>query len=227
MTTSGTATFNMDVLEIVEEAYERCGVEMREGYALRTARRSMNIMFMEWANRGVNLWTIEQGSVPLVAGTATYTLPADTVDILEHTIRTGSGTSQSDLIVPRIAFPNYAALTNKNVQGRPTQIYVNRQATAPTVTMYPVPDSNGPYTLVYWRMRRIQDATDGTNTMDVPFRLLPCLVAGLAYHLCLKVPAAADRLGVLREQYDSAWAQAAAEDRDRASIRFVPRAARV
>ncbi|MEN6403577.1 MAG: hypothetical protein ABFD94_16670 [Armatimonadia bacterium] len=227
MTTSGTATFNMDLLEIVEEAYERCGVEVRSGYDLRTARRSLNLMFMEWASRGVNLWTVEQGSVPLVAGTATYTLPADTVDILEQTVRTGAGSSQADLTVPRISFPDYAVLSNKNVQGRPTQVYVNRQATAPTVTLYPVPDTNGPYTFVYWRMRRIQDATDGVNTMDVPFRFIPCVVAGLAYHLCLKVPSAADRLNVLREQYDTAWAQAAAEDRDRAPVRFVPRASRV
>lgn len=228
MTTSGTTAFNLDLAEIIDEAFERCGVEgARSGYDFKTARRSLGIMFMEWASRGLNLWTVEQGSLPLVAGTATYTLPADTVDILEHAVRTGSGSSQADLVIPRLAFPNYAALPNKTVQGRPLQVYVNRQATAPTVTFYPVPDSSTPYTFVYWRLRRIQDAGEGANTMDVPFRFIPCLVAGLAYHLCLKVPSAADRLNVLKAQYDEAWAQAAAEDRDRASVRFVPRAARV
>lgn len=227
MSTSGTAAFNLDLVEIVEEAFERTGVEVRTGYDFKTARRSLNLMLSEWANRGVNLWTVEQGVIPLVAGTATYTLPADTVDILEHVVRTGSGSTQSDLVIPRVAFPEYAVLTNKNVQGRPTQVYVNRQATAPQITLYPVPDTNGPYTFVYWRMRRIQDAGGATNNMDVPFRFLPCLVAGLAYHLALKVPNALERLPVLREQYDNAWAQAASEDRDRAPIRFVPRAARV
>lgn len=227
MATSGTTAFNLDIVELIDEAYERCGVEgARTGYDVRTATRSMNLMFMEWASRGVNLWTVEQGSVPLVAGTATYALPADTVDILEHVVRTGSGTSQSDLVIPRVAFPDYAVLTNKTVQGRPTQVYVNRQAT-PEITLYPVPDASASYTFVYWRLRRIQDAGGGTNTMDVPFRFVPCIVAGLAYHLCLKIPNGLERLGVLKAQYDEAWAQAASEDRDRAPVRFVPRAARV
>lgn len=223
MTTSGTTAFNLDLVEIVEEAFERCGLEMRSGYDLRTARRSLNLMMASWANRGINLWTVEQGSVPLVAGTMTYALPADTVDILEHSIRTGSGASQADIIIPRIAFPDYAALPNKNVTGRPLQVMVTRGTSAPSVTLYPVPDAGGPYTLVYWRLRRMQDAGSGTNTMDIPFRVLPCLVAGLAYHLCMKLPNAADRLNVLKAQYDEAWAQMASEDRDRAPVRFVPR----
>lgn len=227
MTTSGTTAFNMDLTEIVEEAYSRCGLELRSGWDLRTARTSLNLTLLEWSNRGVNLWTVEQGSVPLVAGTAQYTLPADTVDILEHVVRTGSGTSQTDLAVPRVSVSTYATLPNKNVQGRPIQLYVNRQATAPTVTFYPVPDSADSYTLVYWRLRRLQDAGDGVNTMDLPFRFLPALIAGLAYHLSMKVPGGLERLPILKAQYDEAWGLAADEDRDRAPVRFVPRVGRL
>lgn len=227
MATSGTTTFTLDLVEIGEEAFERCGAEMRSGYDVRKMRRSMNLLLLEWANRGVNLWTLDQGAVPLVAGQATYTLPADTVDIMEQVLRTGSGATQTDLVMPRVAFPDYAALVNKTATGRPTQVWVNRQAAAPQVTFYPTPDTSGPYTFVYWRMRRMQDAGDGTNTMDVPFRLLPALVAGLAYHLCLKIPEAGDRLNVLKAQYDEAWMQASSEDRDRAPVRFVPSVARL
>lgn len=227
MATSGTTAFTLDLVEIGEEAFERCGAEMRSGYDVRKMRRSMNLLLLEWANRGVNLWTLDQGVVPLVAGQATYTLPADTVDIMEQVLRTGSGATQTDLVMPRVAFPDYAALVNKTTTGRPTQVWVNRQAAAPQVTFYPTPDAGGPYTFVYWRMRRMQDAGDGANTMDVPFRLLPALVAGLAYHLCLKVPEAGDRLNVLKAQYDEAWAMAADEDRDRAPVRFVPSIARL
>jgi hypothetical protein len=222
MTTSGTTAFTLDLVEIVEEAFERCGAEVRSGYDLRTARRSLNLLFLDWANRGVNLWTVDQGSVPLVAGTAAYTLPADTVDIMEHVIRTG----QTDLAIPRVAFPDYATLPNKTSTGRPLQVTVSRQTAAPVVTFYPVPDSNN-YTFVYWRLRRIQDAGDGANTMDVPFRFLPALVAGLAYHLCLKLPNAGDRLNVLKAQYDEAWAQASSEDRDRSPVRFIPQVGRL
>jgi hypothetical protein len=224
MTTSGTTTFNLDLTEIIEEAFERCGSEARSGYDLRTARRSLNLLFADFANRGVNMWTIEQGSQVLTPGTATYTLPADTVDLLEHVIRTGAGvaSTQADLTITRISVSTYATIPNKLQQARPIQVYINRQAT-PTFTVWPVPDDSQTYTLVYWRLRRLQDAGTGVNTMDVPFRFLPAMVAGLAYYLALKVPGGAERLPILKAQYDEAWQLASDEDREKAAVRFVPR----
>ena len=223
MATSGTATFDLDLTELVEEAFERAGSEMRSGYDLRTARRSLNLMFTDWANRGINMWTIEQGTIPMVAGTGTYNLPSDTVDLIEHVIRTGSGTNQADLSVSRISVSTYASIPNKLTTGRPIQVYIDRVSPTPTVNMWPVPDTAQTYTLVYWRLRRIQDAGNGVNTMDVPFRFLNCMVAGLAYMLSMKVPGGMDRVGLLKQQYDEAWELAATEDRDKASSRFVPR----
>jgi len=223
MATSGTATFDLDLTELVEEAFERAGSEMRSGYDLRTARRSLNLMFTDWANRGINMWTIEQGTIPMVAGTGTYNLPSDTVDLIEHVIRTGSGTNQADLSVSRISVSTYASIPNKLTTGRPIQVYIDRVSPTPTVNMWPVPDTAQTYTLVYWRLRRIQDAGSGVNTMDVPFRFLNCMVAGLAYMLSMKVPGGMDRVGLLKQQYDEAWELAATEDRDKSSSRFVPR----
>lgn len=225
MATSGTTAFNLDLVELLEEAFERAGSEMRTGYDLKTARRSLNILFADWANRGINMWTIEQGSIPLVPGTATYNLPSDTVDLLEHVIRTGAGNSatQADLTITRISVSTYATLPNKLTQARPIQVWIDRLAPTPTVTMWPVPDSSQTYTFVYWRLRRIQDAGNGVNTMDVPFRFIPCMVAGLAYYLALKLPRAMDRLPILKQQYDEAWQIASEEDREKAAIRFVPR----
>ena len=225
MATSGTATFNLDLSEIVEEAFERAGSELRTGYDLRTARRSLNLLFADWANRGVNMWTFEQGQQVLTPGQATYQLPADTVDLLEHVVRTGAGNvaTQADLTITRISVSTYATLPNKLAQGRPIQIWIERLQSAPQFTVWPVPDNSQTYTLVYWRLRRIDDAGDGINTMDVPFRFLPCLVAGLAYYLALKIPGGAERLPVLKQQYDEAWELAASEDREKAAVRFVPR----
>ena len=223
MSTSGTVAFNLDLTELVEEAFERAGAEMRTGYDLRTARRSLNLMFTDWANRGINMWTIEQGTIPMVAGTGTYNLPNDTVDLIEHVIRTGSGTSQADLAVSRISVSTYASIPNKLSTGRPIQVYIDRVSPTPTVNMWPVPDTAEPYTLVYWRLRRIQDAGSGVNTMDVPFRFLNCIVAGLAYMLSMKVPGGMERVALLKQQYDEAWELAATEDRDKSSSRFVPR----
>ncbi len=179
MATSGTATFNLDLAEIVEEAFERCGSELRTGYDLKTARRSLNLLFADWANRGVNMWTFEQGTQTLTPGTATYNLPTDTVDLLEHVIRTGAGNvaTQADLTITRISVSTYATIPNKLQQGRPIQIWIERLNT-PRFTVWPVPDSSQTYQLVYWRLRRIQDAGNGTNTMDMPFRFLPCMVRG-------------------------------------------------
>ena len=226
MATSGTSTFNLDLSEIVEEAFERCGGELRTGYDLKTARRSLNLMFADWANRGINMWTFEQGTQTLTPGVATYTLPADTVDLLEHVIRTGAGNAatQADLTITRISVSTYATIPNKLQQARPIQIWIERLNT-PQFTVWPVPDSSQTYQLVYWRLRRIQDAGNGTNTMDMPFRFIPCMVAGLAYYLSMKVPGADVRMPVLKQQYDEAWALASEEDREKAAVRFVPRRA--
>ena len=301
MSSSGTATFNLDLTEIVEEAFERAGSELRSGYDLRTARRSLNLLFADWANRGINMWTFEQGTINLVAGQNTYPIPVDTVDLLEHVIRTGSNTAstQADLTITRISISTYATIPNKIQQARPIQVWFQRldgqtssvgttlsttisatdttivvasavglpatgfvliesetinygyisgntlyncfrgqnNTTAashtagvsvytqnlPSVTLWPTPDGSTSYQFVYWRMRRIDDAGTGTSTMDVPFRFLPCLVAGLAYYLALKVPNGAQRLDILKSQYDEAWELAATEDRETAAIRLVPR----
>jgi hypothetical protein len=226
MTTSGTATFNLDLAEYVEEAFERCGAELRTGYDLRTARRSLNLLFADWSNRGINMWTIEQGQQVLTAGTNTYTLPADTVDLIEHVIRTGAGnvSTQTDLTITRISVSTYSSIPNKLQSARPIQIWINRQAAAPQFTVWPTPDNSQTYTLVYWRLRRIQDAgAGGTYTQDIPFRFLNALVSGLAYYLSMKIPGAMERMQVLKAQYDQDWDLASTEDREKAAVRFVPR----
>jgi len=299
--TSGQTTFNLDLTELVEEAFERAGSELRTGYDLRTARRSLNLMFADWANRGINLWTIEQGTINMVQGQNTYPLPNDTVDLLEHVIRTNanSTSNQSDLTITRISVSTYATLPNKLSQGRPIQVWVQRyngqttpvsatlsttiSSTAttitvssaanlpaagfvkidsevinygyiigntlyscfraqqdttaaahtagatvywqqtPAVTVWPTPDNASTYQFVYWRMRRTQDAGGGVNVMDVPFRFIPCMAAGLAYYVALKVPDGMQRLDVLKMQYDETWELAAQEDHEKASLRLVPR----
>ena len=225
MATSGTAVFNPEFSELVEEAFERAGLELRSGYDLRTARRSMNFMAQEWQNRGINLWTVEQGSQVLTPGTYTYTMPADTIDLLEHQLRTdaGSVSGQTDYTLSRISVSDYAQLSNKLTQGQPLQVYIDRQRAAPVVYVWPVPDNSQTYTLVYWRMRRIQDVgSGGANTIDVPARFLPCLVAGLAYYIAMKKPESSDRLPMLKQEYEAQWDLAAGEDREKASVRFVP-----
>ncbi len=300
-TTSGVTTFNLDLTDLVEEAFERAGGELRTGYDLRTARRSLNIMFAEWANRGINLWTIEQGVIDLVPGQNTYPLPNDTVDLLEHVIRTGANVSstQADLTITRISVSTYATIPNKIQQARPIQVWIQRlngqnsttgltlngaitstatqitlnstiglpaagfikvdseiinysyiignvlydcfrgqqdttaashlTATAvywaqvPAVTVWPTPDNAQTYQFVYWRLRRTQDAGGGVNVMDVPFRFIPCMVAGLSYYVAGKIPQGAERLQFLKAQYDEAWELAAYEDHEKAAIRFVPR----
>lgn len=220
--TSETTAFNLDLAQLVEEAYERCGGEMRTGYDLRTARRSLNLLFADWANRGLNMWTFEEGSIPLVAGTATYELPIDTVDLMEVYTRTGMGINQKDVQLTRVSLSNYSAIVNKNMVGEPSQVLINRVGT-PSITVWPVPKTGVSALIVYWRLRRIQDAGDGHNIQDVPFRFLPAMVAGLAYYLALKVNGALERISVLKQQYDEAWLLAAEEDREKASIRLVPR----
>jgi hypothetical protein len=299
--TSGSTSFNLDLTELVEEAFERAGSELRTGYDLRTARRSLNIMFAEWANRGINMWTIETGVIDLVPGQSTYALPNDTVDLIEHVIRTQANntSNQADLTITRISVSTYATLPNKLQQARPIQVWIQRldgqtaapittlnggiSSTAttitvtstagmpalgfvqigsetinygyidgntlnncfrgqngttaaahltganvsvqnlPAVTVWPTPDNSQPYQFVYWRLRRTQDAGGGVNVMDVPFRFVPCMVAGLSYYIAGKIPQGAERLQFLKAQYDEAWELAAYEDHEKAAIRFVPR----
>jgi hypothetical protein len=229
MTTTGTATFNLDFTELAEEAWERAGREMRSGYDLRTARRSLNLLTIELANRGINLWTIEQGTIDLVKGTNTYSLPADTIDLLEHVIRTNSGVtnSQADLNITRISVSTYSTIPNKLVQARPIQVWIQRLRDAPQITVWPTPDQGtvgSPYyTFVYWRLRRIQDAGSGVETEDVPFRFLPVLASGLAYQIAMKTPELMQRIPMLQAEYEKQFELAAGEDREKAAIRFVPR----
>ena len=303
-TTSGAASYNLDLTELVEEAFERAGSELRTGYDLKTARRSLNLLFADWANRGINMWTFEQGTITLTQGLNTYPIPTDTVDLLDHVIRTQANVAatQSDLTITRVSVSTYATLPNKLTQARPIQVwyqrldgqimpttctfvsqdlnaatitlnsvvglpaigYVDIVATGgtetvfynyisgntlgnvfraqngttqqtpaagnpirinnvPRVTMWPTPDGSQTYQFVYWRMRRVQDAGNGVNVMDVPFRFVPCMVAGLSYYIALKVPGGMDRLMVLKQQYDEAWMTAADEDQERAALRLVPR----
>jgi hypothetical protein len=299
--TSGSSAFNLDLTDLVEEAFERAGGELRTGYDLRTARRSLNIMFADWANRGINMWSIEPGTITFVQGQNTYALPSDTIDLLEHVIRTGANTTstQADLTITRISVSTYATIPNKIQQARPIQIWIQRynaqssptgltlngtitstattitlsstvglpasgfikidnetinysyisgntlnncfraqnNTTAashttgaavyweqlPAVTVWPTPDGSQTYTLAYWRLRRTQDAGGGVNIMDVPFRFVPCMAAGLSYYIAGKIPAGFERLSMLKQQYDEAWQLASDEDREKAAIRFVPR----
>ena len=242
MTTTGTSAFNMSLNDIVEEAFERAGAEVRTGYDLRTARRSLNLLTIEWANKGINLWTIEQGSIPLIQGQITYTLPVDTIDLAEHVIRTQTGVQQTDINITRISVDTYSTIPNKNAQGRPIQVWINRQSGAtypvggqpngtdpvtgvdsPTINVWPAPDQNNYYTFVYWRLRRVQDAGNGIETQDIPFRFLPAMVAGLAYHLSVKLPDGAQRTPMLKQMYDEQWQLAADEDREKAALRVAPR----
>jgi hypothetical protein len=304
-TTTGTEIFNLNLNDIIEEAFERAGSEVRSGYNVRTARRSLNLLTIEWANRGVNLWTIEEGQIPLVQGQVTYPLPVDTIDLIEHVVRTSNGiqSTQTDINITRISVSTYATIPNKITQGRPIQVWVDRQSgvtgktgltlasnigpnettiplsstvglpatgyvtidnetinytnttgtdllncirgqngtnasshlanavvTAPelpNINVWPAPDqgtaASPVYTFVYWRLRRIQDAGNGVNIQDIPFRLLPCLTAGLAYYIAMKIPEGADRLAMLKAAYEEQWLLASGEDREKASVRFVPR----
>ncbi len=239
--TTSTTGFNPTLNELMEEAFERCGVEMRTGYHFRTARRSLNFLITEWANRGINLWTVEQGQIPLVQGQYVYDLPDDTVDLLEHVIRTNPGqiNNQTDINISRISVSTYSTIPNKLAQGRPIQVWVNRRSgqttdlvgatpKVPQINVWPSPDqgtSGSPfYYFVYWRLRRIVDAGYGANVEEIPFRFQNAMVCGLAYMLSMKLPEVlGDRIGMLKEQYEEAWQLAASEDREKAPDRFVPR----
>lgn len=220
MATSGVATFNLEFDDIIVEAYERCGLDVRDGYDMKTALRSINLMFAEWANRGLNLWTIEQRQVALVTGQYEYTLPDDTVDALSAVIRTNAGQStQQDITIDRIGYAEYLHVPNKSTQSRPAQYFVQRTAPA-KLFLYPAPDATQSYIFRYYAIRRIQDAGAFTNTADISFRFLPCLIAGVAYYLSVKK--APDRIPLLKAMYDEEFARAAAEDRERSSYFAVP-----
>jgi hypothetical protein len=306
MATTGLTTFNLNMNDLVEEAFERCGSQLRSGYDFRTARRSVNLLTIEWANRGINLWTVEQGQILMNTGQAIYPIPVDTIDLLDTVVRTynGQGTNQIDINISRISESTYITIPNKNAYGRPIQVYVNRQsgniaaipqttlatgypisATDTTITLtdasrlptqgfinigsetigyqnivgnqilnawrgqngttavghaanadvyvnnlpcinvWPTPNSPGnQYTFVYYRLRRMQDAGDGTNTEDIPFRLIPCMVAGLSYYLSMKVEGVDPmRVAALKAEYEQQWDLASTEDREKAALRVVPR----
>ena len=309
MTTSGTTAFNLDLNDLIEEAFERCGLELRTGYDFRTARRSLNLLTVEWANRGINLWTVEQGQITMNTGQAIYALPNNTIDLLDQVIRqnTGSSSNQIDINISRISESTYSTIPNKLTQGRPIQLWINRQSgqssltastltttitstdtsislsnvtvlpaagfikldnelisyntltltstsgtagtltnlgrgqqgtipaahtsgavvtlsNPPSVNVWPTPNAGGGYTLVYWRMRRVQDAGNGVTDQDIPFRFIPCMVAGLAYYIAMKKPEVApDRIIMLKQDYEQQFQLAADEDREKAPLRFVPR----
>lgn len=216
------AVITPDLPEIFEEAFERAGLQMQTGYDLKTARRSLNLLTLEWQNRGLNLWTIDSGTQALTAGTATYQMPADTIDLIEHQVRTGSGTEQVDTSLERISVSSYAQQSSKNLQGRPYQIFVDRQATAVNVTLWPVPDSSS-FTLSYFRLRGINGISSGIGTTaDVPPRFVPCLAAGMAYYIAMKKPEVAARVAPLKQEYEFQFELAAGEDTDSSSMKFVP-----
>ena len=302
MTTNGATAFNLDLNDLVEEAFERAGLELRTGYDMRTARRSLNLLTIEWANRGINLWTIEQGQIPMVTGQASYPFPNDTIDLLDQVIRQNNGTTnQIDINISRISESTYSTLPNKLAQGRPIQVWINRQtgqtnpttavltanvsstattinvsdatvlasngfinlesetiyyanvngnqlincaraqngttatshltatvvytSNLPSINVWPTPNSPGSqYMFVYWRLRRLQDAGTGVTEQDIPFRFLPCMVAGLAYYIAMKKPEVdPNRVMSLKADYEQQFQLAADEDREKASIRFVPR----
>ena len=214
MATSNSRNFTLDVAEMIDEAYERCGLQARTGYDLRTARRSLNLMFAEWTNRGVNLWTVKSGEVNLVSGTATYSLEADVSDILEVAVRRDS----TDFEVNRISRGEYQVIPNKATTGRPSSFYLDRQI-VPQVTLWPTPE-NSTDVLRYYYVQRIQDADSATDDVDAPFRFLPCMVSGLAYYIAMK--RAPERLQFLKSIYEEEFQRAADEDEDRVPLKLTP-----
>jgi hypothetical protein len=217
MTTSNTYDFDLKIDELIEEAFERCGMRVTTGYQLSSARRSLDLLFLDWANRGLNLWTIERFSTTLVSGQEYIDLPANTVNVLEAVIRDNTQSPSTDIVIDRISRAQYLDVPDKSTTARPAQFYVERRDT-PRVYFYPAPNAN--YIFLHYRIVRIQDAGSYGNTADVNFRFLPCLASGLAYHLSLKF--APERAAPLKALYDEDFARAAAEDRDSASVRFVP-----
>jgi hypothetical protein len=214
MTTSGSKDFELDVAEYIEEAFERCGLEVRTGYDLKTAKRSMNLMLAEWANRGLNQWTIKQRTVTLTQGDGDYDLGTDVIDILSVVVRR----SNTDYALDRISRDSFLSIPNKTTQGRPSQFFLDRQVT-PNLKVWPVPE-NATDVIYYDALTRMDDADAQTNTLDMPFRFYPCLAAGLAYYIAMK--RAPQRIQLLKAVYEEEFERAMAEDRDRASFNVVP-----
>jgi|TARA_R110001583_G_scaffold49549_2_gene155101 hypothetical protein len=225
MATSGTYNFNLDLSDVVEEAFERAGLEARTGYDYRTARRSLDLMFLEWQNRGLNLWTIQEGTQALTAGTSRYTLSADELDIVEAFVRINSGnvSSQADQMLTRISISQYAHLTNKLETSKPLQYWIERDPNAISVNLWPVPDDAETYSLIYYYMQRVEDSGSvASNNTDVPIRFLPCMIAGLAYYISIKRPEATERAPLLKQMYEEQWNLAADADREKASLYMIP-----
>lgn len=229
MAVATTYAFTLDLVDVIEDAYRKCGLELRTGDDFQMARKALDLMLIEWQNRGINFWTVAPATLALVAGTATYALPADTIDIIEQTIRTGSGSSQVDIPITRVNVSTYSSTPNKNATGRPTRVFVDKQRDAVSVTLWPVPDTSS-YTFAYYRLRMILDsegASEGATNPDVPKRFLPVLVSGLAYEIACRKPQTLQIRPELKMKYEEQWGYAVAGDRSRSNARLVPRISRV
>jgi len=225
MATSGTTTFNLDISDIMEEAYDLCGLELRSGYSYRGAKRALNLVFLEWQNKGLNLWTIEQGSATLTAGTSSYTIDASALDVVDAFIRTNVGdtSSQFDQRLNRISRTEYNHQSNKLTQSKPTQFYVDKDNDSVKIVLWSTPDSQETYTLIYDYVKKIEDVgIVASNEADVPTRYLPCLTYALAYNIACKSPEAQQRVPMIRQRYMELWEEVSEADREKASIRFVP-----
>ena len=223
MAVSGSKDFELDVADYVEEAFERCGLELRTGYDLKTATRSLNLMLAEWANRGLNQWTVAQKTIPMVADTTVYdvdsTNPTATIDVLDVFIRETIGGTATDVPLSRMSRAEYSHVATKTSTGKPNQFYVNKLL-SPTITVWPAPDKSSTYTVYVNALSRMDDADAGANTMQVPFRFYPCLAAGLAYYIALKK--APDRVQMLKSLYEEEFTRALSQDEERASFRVSP-----
>ena len=223
MATSGTHSFNLDISDIMEEAYDLCGLELRSGYSFRGAKRALNLVFLEWQNKGLNLWTVEQASISVTEGTSSYTVESSALDIVDVFIRTDAGneTKQFDQRLNRISRTEYNHQSNKLLQAKPTQFYVDKDSGSIKLVLWSTPDKA--YTLVYDYIQRIEDTGDvASNNVDVPSRYLPCLTYALAYNLAVKSPEAQPRVPMIKQRYDELWKDVSDADRERASVRFVP-----
>jgi len=218
MATSGSTDFEPNVAEFIEEAFERCGLELRTGYDLKTARRSINLMLAEWANRGLNQWTIEQGTQTVTQGTSEYNLGTNVIDVLDVVCRRTVNGTQTDISMDRLSRSEYLNIPNKTTQARPSQFFIDKQNN-PALKVWPTPE-NSTDILVFNKLVRMDDADSATNTMDMPFRFYPCFAAGLAYYVSMK--RAPDRTALLKQVYEEEFDRAMSQDEDRASFRIRP-----
>ena len=218
MALSGSTNFEPNVTEFIEEAFERCGLELRTGYDLKMARRSINFLLAEWANRGLNQWTIEQATQTVTDGTSSYTLNSNIIDVLDCSLRRVDGTVTTDLQMTRLSRSEYLNIPNKDTKARPSQFFLDK-LTTPVLKIWPSPE-NSTDVLVFNKIVRMDDADAATNTLDMPFRFYPCFVAGLAYYISLKrVP---QRSSDLKRIYEEEFRRAADQDEDRASLKIAP-----